>query len=152
WIFDSLMRRRFREAALRAALVAVPIIGWQGYIATVERSPSYRAPAYEYQRAPYLFYNVSYSENMRLRDPSAPEKGQVRIVRRVARNMTDLPARLGEVVLLPRGYAEMALHRVFGDGRILRPVIVGSLFTALSLAGLVFVGGGLVCLLRTNSI
>ena len=40
------------------------------------RSPEYRHPAYAYQTAPYLYFNVSYARNMMtLRDPSAPELG-----------------------------------------------------------------------------
>ena len=64
WVLDSLIRRRFREALIRGLLVLLPVAGWQAYVASVERSEAYKHPAYEYQRAPYLFYNVSYARNV----------------------------------------------------------------------------------------
>ena len=43
-----------------------------------------------------MFYNVSYATNVALRDPFTPEKGAVQPLRRFVRNLTDLPASLGD--------------------------------------------------------
>ncbi|HXE80754.1 MAG TPA: hypothetical protein VNK41_08400 [Vicinamibacterales bacterium] len=148
WVLDSALRRRFGQAAVRAALAAVPVLFWQGYLASVERSEAYRRPAYAYQRAPYLFYNVSYARNIALRDPFTPEKGDVQILRRVARNALALPVHVGGTLSVSRGYGELALHTLFGDGRIIRPLIVWSTFAVLYAFGAVVLAGGAVVLWR----
>src|SRR5947209_12977569 len=61
WVLDAVRQRRFRSAALRAALAMIPVFAWNAYIHSVETSPEYRRPAYAYQRADYMFYNVSYT-------------------------------------------------------------------------------------------
>ena len=94
----------------------------------MERSEEYRNPAYAYQRAAYLFYNVSYPRNIALRDPFTPEKGHVQWLRRIARNLTDVPVSVGETLTIPRGYIEMTLHAALGDGPVVRPMIVWSVF------------------------
>jgi len=98
WVLDALLDRRFRAAALRAAVAVVPILGWQAYIAHVERSPAYTHPAYAYQRADYLFYNVSYARNVSLRDPFKPEEGRIsarELARRLLVNLKHMPTSLG---------------------------------------------------------
>jgi hypothetical protein len=98
WVLDALLDRRFRAAALRAAVAAVPILGWQAYIAHVERSPAYTHPAYAYQRADYLFYNVSYARNVSLRDPFKPEEGRIsaaELAKRLLVNLKRMPTSLG---------------------------------------------------------
>jgi hypothetical protein len=144
WVADSVIRRRFREAAVRAAFAIVPIAAWQGYVAMVEQSHAYTHPAYEYQRAPYMFYNVSYARNIALRDPFDPQKGDVRIVRRAIRNAAALPASLGEALTIARGYLEMGRHALFGGGYVSEQIISAGIFAALWVAGLVLVGGGVV--------
>jgi hypothetical protein len=146
-VLDSLIRRRFREALIRALLVLVPVAGWQAYVAAVERSEAYKHPAYEYQRAPYLFYNVSYARNVVLRDPFTPEKGQVRIVRRIVRNALDLPVNFGETLSASRGYMEMGLHGVFGSGPTANPLIGWGVYIVLSMFGGALVTGGVALLL-----
>ena len=148
WVLHSLVRRKYREALVRAMLVVVPVAGWQLYVASVEHSTAYVHPAYEYQRAPYLFYNVSYARNIALRDPFTPEKGQVRIARRVARNLLDVPVAIGETLTASRNYYQMVLHGMFGDGPIARPMIVWGLFVVLSVFGAALVAGGAGVLLR----
>lgn len=98
WVLDALLDRRFRAAALRAAVAVVPILGWQAYIAHVERSAAYTHPAYAYQRADYLFYNVSYARNVSLRDPFKPEEGRIsarELARRLLVNLKHMPTSLG---------------------------------------------------------
>jgi hypothetical protein len=142
-VVDSLLRRRFRQAALRAALSLVPVASWQIYVASVERSPEYMHPAYEYQRAPYNFYNVSYAKNIELRDPFAPEKGPVLLERRVIRNALHIPVNLGETLTASPRYLETWLGRVVGSGPVTSQVVYWSIFTAMSLFGGVVVLGGL---------
>jgi hypothetical protein len=142
-VLHSLLRRRFKQAAGRAMLALLPILAWQVYVARVEQGYAYNHPAYEYQRAPYMFYNVSYARNVALRDPFTPEKGDVRVARRVVRNLLELPVHLGET-LSARGYLQMALHGVFGEGRIAGPLIDRGMFAVLSVFGGVLVAGGLV--------
>ncbi len=146
WVLDAALRRRFRQAVVRAALAAMPVIAWQAYVLSVEHSASYQHPAYAYQRAPYMVYNVSYARNIRLRDPFTPEKGSVNPVRRVARNALDLPASLGETLGVSRRYLEMGLHAAFGEGGTTNRIIDWSAFLALATIGVVLVCGGLVAL------
>ncbi|PYI75596.1 MAG: hypothetical protein DMF04_09980, partial [Verrucomicrobia bacterium] len=51
WIAESVLRRRFRQAALRAAVSALPVLLWQGYVWKVTHGDEYQHPAYSYQRA-----------------------------------------------------------------------------------------------------
>ena len=113
WVLESVLARRFRQAAIRLLLAAIPIGSWHAYIAAVEQSDAYQRPAYVYQRAAYNFYNVSYARNVTLRDPFAPEKGlltPMRTLRRVAGNVLYTPGSLGEAVGMSRGYWRMWLE------------------------------------------
>ena len=88
-------------AAARMLICLIPIIGWHAYIASVESSDSYIHPAYEYQRADYMFYNTSYARNVSLREPFSPEKGKAtpsEIVDRFLANLVLMPVSLGEAV------------------------------------------------------
>lgn len=148
WVLESVIRRRFKQAALRATLALLPVASWQMYVAATERSHEYRRPAYEYQRAPYLFYNVSYARNIALRDPFTPEKGPVRIERRVVRNALAVPVHFGETLSASSGYFDMWIHAVTGDGPVRDPVIRWGVFVVLSVFGGVLVCGGIAVLLR----
>jgi len=99
WICESLFKKQYRQAGVRAVFSFVPILVWNGYIYSVESSPSYQQTAYAYQRAEYLFYNVSYAKNVSLRDPFTPELGKLTredLARRVVRHLAQMPASLGE--------------------------------------------------------
>lgn len=101
WVLDALFARRFRTAAIRAVVALVPIVGWNAYVVHVERSPDYMRPAYAYQRADYLFYNVSYARNLSLRDPFKPERGRasgLEIAHRSLVNLAHMPKSLGEAL------------------------------------------------------
>jgi hypothetical protein len=109
WILDSLLRKKFKQALLRGVFALIPIFCWQFYIVSVESSYEYNHPQYAYQRAPYLFYNVSYSRNVTFVDPFAPEKGAtntVGIMRRFASNAVYIPSNFGETVTALRAYWE----------------------------------------------
>jgi hypothetical protein len=95
----------------------LPILGWQAYIAGVQAGASYATPAYPYQRADYLFYNVSYAANLSLRDPYRPELGKASLAdlgARVVGNLTRLPRSLGEAVSADREQWQGLLARLPG--------------------------------------
>ncbi|HSD10353.1 MAG TPA: hypothetical protein VLF14_05195, partial [Candidatus Binatia bacterium] len=102
WIAESALDRRFRVAAIRLVAALVAILPWQLHVAKVENSLEYREPAYAYQRADYLFYNVSYARNIfHLKDGFQPELGGLTwgsLRDRVLTNAWKVPASLGEWV------------------------------------------------------
>jgi hypothetical protein len=148
WVLDSLLRRRFKQAVLRGVLALLPVLAWQSYVASVERSEAYNHPAYEYQRAPYLFYNVSYARNIVLMDPFTPENGPVRIVRRVVDNAVTIPFRVAETLSSPRGYMQMALQAVLGMGPRAWYLIDWVVFLAMTVWALLVAAGLATLLVR----
>jgi hypothetical protein len=107
WVAESLLRKRWQQAALRVAVALAPVVAWQAYIGQVTSGAEYRRPAYAYQRAPYQYYNVGYAENILLLiDPFVPERGRASprdLAERVAGNLALLPTSLGEGVTGGRG-------------------------------------------------
>ena len=104
WVAESLFRRHFRQAALRATISAVPVLLWQGYVWKVTHSDEYHHLAYSYQRAAYNYPNVTYGENSRLIAPFQPELGRIRtndVGKRLARNVVAVPIALGESAVIP---------------------------------------------------
>jgi hypothetical protein len=115
WVLESLLKRQFKQAIVRLALVIIPVACWQFYITSVEKSEEYNHPSYSYQRAPYMFYNVSYTRNIALEDPFAPEKGKARVIQRLATNLLQFPLKLGESIVTPYYYLwENKLLHLFG--------------------------------------
>jgi hypothetical protein len=115
WVAEALLRRRWRLALVRGAVALVPLILWQAHVASVKHSPEYSRPAYEYQRAPYQFYNVTYAENALLVDPFRPELGHVTagaFAARVATNVATMPTALGEASSAPFGFWLWVFHRM----------------------------------------
>jgi len=105
WVAEALLEKRWRRALLRLTLSLIPIICWQSYIYRVESGRDYQTPAYEYQRADYLFYNVSYAKNISLKNSFSPELGRVTIEDVLARfggNLKRMPASIGEAVTVER--------------------------------------------------
>jgi hypothetical protein len=102
WVADNLLRRNFRRMLIALAISILPILSWIGWIAAVESSPEYQQPAYAYQTAPYLYFNVSYARNMlTLVDPFHPELGPLTaraLLRRVWANVQVLPSSIGQAV------------------------------------------------------
>jgi hypothetical protein len=99
WVAESLIRRRFRQAVIRAAISTTPVLLWQVHIWRVTESDEYQQPAYAYQRAPYYYANVTYGENSSLVDPFCPELGRTKshdLAGRVIRNLAAIPLGLGE--------------------------------------------------------
>ena len=107
WIADALFRGQFRRAAIRAAVALIPILAWQGYVHSVEKSPEYQHPAYAYQRNPSMFYNVSYAVNMKLKDPFRPDEGNCTpgdYIYRIVHNAIAIPSTLGQSVTAREGF------------------------------------------------
>ncbi len=102
WVAESLFNRGFKRAAVRLTLALITILCWQFYISFIESGPEYNNPVYEYQRADYMFYNVSYAKNIfRLKDSFSPELGHASfkdIAHRFLRNLREIPTSLGEAV------------------------------------------------------
>jgi hypothetical protein len=124
WVLDSLIKRKLKQAIVRLALIIIPVACWQFYIAYVESSYQYNHPAYSYQRAPYLFYNVTYARNLSLEDPFAPEKGKAQVVRRVVKSVIQLPAKLGESIISPYYLQERLLNMLRQGKMIGSPIIL----------------------------
>jgi hypothetical protein len=90
WVGEATFRARWKAAIVRATVALLPVILWQGYVHRVESSQNYLHPAYAYQRAPYQFYNVSYSRNIAYVDPFKPELGRItgdQLVQRTVANL-----------------------------------------------------------------
>src|SRR5262245_40036666 len=107
WVGESLLRRRFRQASIRIAVAAVPILLWQSHVWRVTSGEDYRRPAYPYQRATYSYSNVSYGVNFQLVDPFRPELGRIgprKLVERVLENLTAVPAALGQCCWMGPAY------------------------------------------------
>ena len=114
WVIEALARRRLRLALLRGLLALLPIALWQAFVVHVRASDAYVNPAYEYQRAPYQNYNVTYAENILLVDPFRPELGRLDpegLAARLVTNLARMPAALGEAVSAPKPYWQSALER-----------------------------------------
>ncbi len=112
WVIEALARRRWVLALARALLGLLPIVLWQAHVEHVRQSHEYQSPAYEYQRAPYQNYNVSYGENAALLDPTKPQMGRVSantLAARLVRNVRFLAKALGEAVSTSDGYWRQAL-------------------------------------------
>ncbi len=101
WIGEGLVRRQWKTAFIRSLMAALPVLGWFSYVQSVEMSAAYQHPVYAYQRADYMFYNVSYAKNVSLKDPFDPALGYSTIGDRVGRffsNVSVVPRYIGESV------------------------------------------------------
>ncbi|MDO9117010.1 MAG: hypothetical protein Q7U39_03570 [Nitrospira sp.] len=101
WIAEGLVRRQWKTVAIRVAISLVPILGWFSYVHYVETSAEYQRPPYAYQRADYMFYNVSYAKNVSLNDPFDPDLGYSTLSDRVERyfhNVAHVTRYIGESV------------------------------------------------------
>lgn len=107
WIGDALLRRQFSRAAVRSIVAAVCVLPWYVYIHKVESSTEYSQPAYAYQRADYLCYNVSYARNMTYVDPFRPELGKVSapdLIGRLTSNLISIPGVVAQTVTSYRNF------------------------------------------------
>jgi hypothetical protein len=101
WVVEGLLQGRFKAGAVRLLACLALAGSWAGFIRHVEAGEEYKHPVYSYQRADYLYTNVSYARNMRLMDPFSPEAGHATWrdeVVRFFRNSTVMPRAVGEAV------------------------------------------------------
>ncbi len=102
WIGESLFNREFKRAAVRLMVSLIPVFCWQSYTFYIESGPQYKDPVYAYQRADYMFYNVSYGKNVfKLKDSFSPELGYASfgdIANRFLGNLMRLPISMGEAI------------------------------------------------------
>jgi hypothetical protein len=143
WVVEGLLSRKYKIAALRLLLLVVVVAGWQFYIRSVETEPTYTNPAYAYQRADYLFYNVSYARNVFLRDPFSSKSGHLSIVEladRSFQNLAKSPLRLGVAVTSDRYFWDA--QRIAVNTRLgINLVPAWLIDAALVLLGLLILGG-----------
>ena len=101
WLTDSILKRKLKVSLIRLALIMIPVLFWMGYVRMVEKSSEYKYPAYLYQRADYLYYNVSYPKNVSYKDPFMPELGKASsadLLSRFGQNLKQVPIALAETV------------------------------------------------------
>jgi hypothetical protein len=149
WAAQSLLHRRWREAAVRLSVAVAAVVGWQAYVHHVKAGVEFSNPAYSYQRAAYQFYNVGYVENMSYVDPFRPELGLVGrrdLAERLGTNLRAIPTAVGEAATLERGWLVGEVKRV----RERLPALAPADWTVAATLGLLsaMVIGGLVLLAR----
>ncbi len=156
WVLEALSRRHWRLALLRGLLGLLPVLLWQAHVARVRGSYEYAHPAYEYQRAPYQFYNVSYAENVIQGTSSGGSPARSRlasILVRSARNVAIVGKRLGEAVSSSEGYWRGFLsesQQLLLGRQIIPPGVV--LLPILGLSVVVIAGVGVLALQRARLI
>jgi hypothetical protein len=145
WVVDHALRKEGRRALIAIGVSAVVVTSWNGWIKAVESSPAYQNPAYAYQTAPWLYYNVSYARNLlTYNDPFFPERGPLTpsgFLRRVTPNLKSLPQSIGQAVSgwwTPRELAVPLGALVFGGLLLLlvRREVALVVFVVLSLAAI----------------
>jgi hypothetical protein len=152
WIGESLFRRRFRQAVIRAMVSAVPILLWQIHVWKVTASDEYHHLAYSYQRADYQYANVTYGENSSLVDPFRPELGHVQLRDlglRLAGNVAAVPGAIGESTVIPEGFVPYLLRQLQQTLRVRfssdRQIQLSAVFSAcLLFVGLLALVGGIL--------
>jgi hypothetical protein len=144
WIVEAVWQRQAKQAAVRLAIALLVIGAWQARIAAVENDAAYSRPSYPYQRADYLFYNVSYGHNVFLRDVERPNLGRLslpQLSERFGRNLVTVPTRLGQAVsALREDWVKQVtrLRKVPVIGRLIRGGLVD---LSLLLLGTLVIGG-----------
>jgi hypothetical protein len=113
WAGERLLKRDFKQVAAIAAIALVAAGLWMGYIHRVESSPQYRRPAYAYQHADYVYFNISYGKQIfRLVNPFEPELGYLTpysFAKRLYSNMRHIPANIGRAVFSWTGGRNISL-------------------------------------------
>lgn len=148
WIVESILRRRWRVAIGRGLVALLPVIAWQAHVIRVRGSYEYAHPAYEYQRAPYQFYNVSYAENVApsgLGKAGSIESRASQVLKGVALNLARISKRLGEGISTSEGYWREFLSEM--QGRIFGGQVISlriALAPIVALSGLVMIGVALL--------
>jgi hypothetical protein len=115
WVGESFFHKKWKQGIFRLGVSLVPVIAWQSYIGWVISGNEYKNPVYDYQRASYQFYNVSYIENLLMVDSFKPELGAASpadIVVRFTKNLRTIPRSLGEGISSKRDYWHSLQERI----------------------------------------
>jgi hypothetical protein len=150
WIAEALGQRQLRRAAWRSLLAMICVLGWTAHVRSVENSTDYKTPAYAYQRAAYLFYNVSYATNTTYKDPFRPELGDASFRDRLARltdNMRRVPESIGEAATSYKRLWENLGTAVASRIRF-RLVPTAAISAILSIIGWMILAGAVMLLRR----
>ena len=147
WVLESLLRRQWGLTLMRLILCAIPVLLWQAHVTRVRGSYEYSHPAYEYQRAPYQFYNVSYAENVGPAGSAhtgSHHAGGGALALRVSKNICLLGKRLGEAVSDSEGYWRQLLWQTEDTlgRRVVPPKLL--LVPIMALSALVIAGMGML--------
>jgi len=116
WVAESLLQRQWKTAVVRAVMALVPVVAWFSYVHLVETSAEYEHPTYAYQRADYMFYNVSYARNVSLKDPFDPALGYSTVtdrINRVIQNIMVEPRYVGESVSTTKRLWEIEWETIY---------------------------------------
>lgn len=147
WTASSLLQLRFKQAAWRLLAGLILVLGWAGYVTYVESGEEYKNPAYAYQRADYMYMNVSYPRNVAYKDSFSPELGYASLREkgwRFLENLALIPVSLGEAVSVRRRMWDLLVGEVNRRaGFRLLPPWTASLIL-LFLAVLIAAGTGLL--------
>jgi len=102
WAGERMLNRDFKQGTAIAAIALVAAGLWMIYIHQVESSPQYTRPAYAYQHADYVYFNISYAKQIfRLVNPFEPELGYLTpyaLATRIYSNAKLLPTEMGRAV------------------------------------------------------
>ena len=151
WVAESLARKQFKRAAVRLVISTIPVLTWNAYVFHVERSPAYTTPAYPYQRAPYLNYNVSYATNFALVALYSPDSSTVsarQLAHRFWHNVRGIGVTLGEAVSESRGFWQYQLSSYGQRFPALKAIPRRAIYIPLLLLGGLTLGGMVVLLRR----
>lgn len=143
WVAEAVLRKQYRQVAIRATVAVVPVILWQSYIHSVESGEHYKQPYYAYQRDPSMFYNVSYATNVSLKAPFQPEQGLATkrdLLVRFVSNLVGIPRSLGEAISAKEGFWKGHVTRL---NKIIHPLVLPSWSSQLALfcLGLIVLAG-----------
>lgn len=151
WVAESLLKKQWKTAVVRAVLALVPVVAWFSYVHLVETSAEYEHPAYAYQRADYMFYNVSYARNVSLNDPFDPALGYSTVldrINRVIQNVMVEPRYIGESVSSTKRLWEIEWETIYKQTGIhLGPSWIVDI-PLFALGGLVLLGTGILAAQR----
>ncbi len=145
WVAESVLNRRPKQALFRVIVSALPVLGWHCYAQHVQSHPEFAHPFYPYQRADYMYYNVSYAQNISLVEPFAPDQGHLTaatLANRVLHNAARMPRTLGDAVAARLDYWKVPF-RVLDERSLAARALSWFLYLApLGLGGLIL--GGIV--------
>ncbi|HMD81481.1 MAG TPA: hypothetical protein VKE92_09265, partial [Anaerolineales bacterium] len=153
WILECLFRKKIKNAVLRILLTILVVSPWLIHVQRVENLTGNSKSYYEYQRADYLFYNVSYTRNISLKDPFEPELGKASIGDWIGRwwiNLRNIPMSVAETLTVDHD----SWYRYYTTWLAGFPIPIpwGLFYVALVILGCLTIVGVLILLSKQNSL